>query len=86
MVATVETDLKHVQPPSKVNRLHQQLIAEIVELKGELVAMINSLQANDIRDFTVQTELTALTAIDRTIGQIQRDGYHFLGGSGAPSG
>jgi hypothetical protein len=86
MVATVETDLKHVPPPSKVKRFHQHLIAEIVELEGELVAIINSLQVNDTRGFTVQADMNALTAINKTIGQIQRDGYHFLGGAGAPAG
>jgi hypothetical protein len=57
MLATVDTDLAHVRPPSAVKTLHQKLIGEIAEFRGEFVGMIHSLQANDMRDFMVETDM-----------------------------
>ena len=56
-------------------------MADVGELRMEMVGMIQSLRSDDVVHFMTLSGLAALPAVNNTIDLIQLDGYKFLGKS-----
>lgn len=80
-LAGVEVELRRTQPPARVRKLHERLLADVGKLRTELDGMVQSLRSDNVTHFMTLSGLAALPAVNNTIDLIQLDGYKFLGKS-----
>jgi hypothetical protein len=74
-------DLKKIQPPTQVAKLHAQLVTEIKQLRGEMIEAATALERNDLPTFERVQDFGAMASVNNTIDFIHSDGYEFLGKS-----